>query len=209
MRYERKYRIENIEYQQVYQKIMSIAGAFRKSYGDRWVNSIYLDDLDFNALNDNLSGISNRFKYRLRWYGDSLEELKKPILEKKIKENMLGYKELFQMDSFINTPRGLRESLSIRQLQEKSAVPVVLIKYLRTYLQSFDNRVRITIDRSLNYFGINNYSIDPFPIQDEAIILEVKYDEEIEEDISDILQAIPFRMTKNSKYCSGMLEYWE
>jgi len=186
MRYERKYRIEQSGYQEVYQVIMSIPGAFTIAYPDRWVNSIYLDDLNFKALNDNLSGISERSKYRLRWYGDNIKKIKEPVLEKKIKENQLGYKKLFPLKSLDNTPTRLRETLNIPLLHPESVFPVVLIKYQRTYLHSFDKKVRITIDRHLQYFGMNNHMVDPFPILDPAIIL-----------------------TKNSKFCSGMLNYWE
>ena len=209
MRYERKYRIENHAYQQVLQSMMSIPGAFNEAYPDRWVNSIYMDDLDFKALNDNLSGISHRSKYRLRWYGNDLRNIENPVLEKKIKENMLGYKELIQMNSFHNSPNDLRRALDIPLLRDESILPVVIVKYLRTYLQSFDKRVRITIDRNLQYLGMTHYAMDPFPLRDTAIILEVKYDQDIEDDITEILQAIPYRLTKNSKYCSGMIHYWE
>ncbi len=209
MRYERKYRIEESGYQEVYQVIMSITGAFEIAYPDRWVNSIYLDDLNFKALNDNLSGISNRSKYRLRWYGNNIKKIKDPVLEKKIKENQLGYKKLFPLKSLDNVPIQLREVLNIPMLNDESVFPVVLVKYRRTYLQSFNKKVRITIDRNLQYFGMNDHRVDAFPILDPAIILEIKYDEDIEEEISEIFQAIPYRLTKNSKFCSGMLNYWE
>ena len=208
MRYERKYRIEDRTYQQVYQEIMSNIGVFHIAYPDRSVNSIYLDDNDYRALNDNLSGVSKRSKFRLRWYGESIKKIINPILEKKIKENQLGYKKLFPLKSIANSPKQLREIFNIPFLNDESISPTVLIKYQRTYLESFDQRVRVTVDRNLQYYGMNNYSLDPFPRNDNAIILEVKYNEEIENQISDILQSIPYRLTKNSKYCSAMLSYW-
>ena len=40
----------------------------RKKYPERIVNSIYFDDLDFSSVSDNIAGVPNRLKTRLRWY---------------------------------------------------------------------------------------------------------------------------------------------
>ena len=93
-------------------------------------------------------------------------------------------------------------------LQNLGLEPVVMVRYIRTYLESFDRRVRITIDRDLQYRGMNNYVIDAFSDSDEALILEIKYDQDIEEDIQDILQSVKYRLTKNSKFVSAMMGYW-
>ncbi|MFT4534452.1 MAG: SPX domain protein involved in polyphosphate accumulation [Saprospiraceae bacterium] len=208
MRYERKYRIENQHYLQVLQEIMSINGAFYSAYPDRWVNSIYLDNMNYGALRENLSGVSNRSKYRLRWYGENFQNIHNPILEEKVKTNLLGYKNLQKLDSTTLSGQNLRQSLDIALLQNLGLEPVVMVRYIRTYLESFDRRVRITIDRDLQYRGMNNYVIDPFSDSDEALILEIKYDQDIEEDIQDILQSVKYRLTKNSKFVSAMMGYW-
>jgi len=208
VRHERKYRIENVSHEAVLQDMMSIAGAFDNAYPDRWVNSVYLDSTDFNALNENLSGISQRSKYRMRWYGDLNGTLHTPILEEKVKHNMLGYKNLLQLESTKLNQDSLRKALDLKQIKDLGLIPTVTIRYLRTYLESYDHRVRITIDRNLQYFGINNYQLDPYGKQDDAIILEVKYDEEDEEDIDYILQDIRYRLTKNSKFVSAVMNYW-
>ncbi len=208
MRYERKYRIENQHYLQVLQEIMSIKGAFSSAYPDRWVNSIYLDNMNYGALRENLSGVSNRSKYRMRWYGEDFYEIPNPILEEKVKTNLLGYKNLQKLGSTKLSTENLRACLDINQLKDLGIEPMVMIRYLRTYLESYDHRVRITIDRNLQYRGVNNYEIDPFQEYDDAIILEIKYDQDIEEEIEDILQSVKYRLTKNSKFVSGMMGYW-
>ncbi len=208
MRYERKYRIENQHYLQVLQEVMTIKGAFFSSYPDRWVNSIYLDNMNYGALRENLSGVSNRSKYRMRWYGENVQIIPNPILEEKVKANLLGYKNLQKLESTTLSVKNLRQRLDIGLLKDLSLEPVVMIRYLRTYLESFDRRVRITIDRDLQYRGVNNYEVDPFSDNDEAIILEIKYDQEIEDEIQDILQSVKYRLTKNSKFVSGMMGYW-
>ena len=42
---------------------------FQRTYPARWVNSIYFDTPDLHALEENFAGISDRAKYRIRWYG--------------------------------------------------------------------------------------------------------------------------------------------
>jgi SPX domain protein involved in polyphosphate accumulation len=208
MRYERKYRIENQHYLQVLQEVMGIKGAFFSSYPDRWVNSIYLDNMNYGALRENLSGVSNRSKYRMRWYGENFQIILDPILEEKVKSNLLGFKKLKKLDSTTLSAKNLRQKFDIGLLQDLGLEPVVMIRYLRTYLESFDQRVRITIDRDLQYRGVNNYEIEPFPDLEEAIILEIKYKQDIEDEIQDILQSVKYRLTKNSKFVSGMMGYW-
>lgn len=208
MRYERKYRIENQHYLQVLQEVMSINGAFSSAYPDRWVNSIYLDNMNYGALRENLSGVSNRSKYRMRWYGEDFLDIPNPILEEKVKSNLLGYKNFKKIGSTTLNAENLRACLGLDMLKDLSLEPVIMVRYRRTYLESFDHRVRITIDSNLEYRGVNNYEIDPFPYVDAAIILEIKYDQDIEEEIQDILQAVKYRLTKNSKFVSGMMNYW-
>ena len=41
---------------------------FEQKYNDRYINSIYFDTLDYNLAKNNLEGISNRFKLRIRSY---------------------------------------------------------------------------------------------------------------------------------------------
>ena len=58
-------------------------------YKDRLINSIYFDDENFATAQDNLSGISDRRKYRIRWYGNNFKDFS---YEVKIKKNNLGRK---------------------------------------------------------------------------------------------------------------------
>ncbi len=208
MRYERKYRIEGRHYLQVLHEMMSIRGAFYSPYPDRWVNSIYLDTIFYDALHQNLAGISNRCKYRVRWYGEDYERLDSPVLEQKVKSNLLGYKNHLQLTSTTLSPGDLRQTLDLDLLKDQGLEPMVMVRYLRTYLESFDRRVRITIDRKLQYRGVSNFKVDSYMYGDEAIILEIKYDPEIESDIQDILQDVKYRLTKNSKFVSGIMAYW-
>ena len=61
-----------------------------QSYDARIVNSIYYDDDANSSVSDNISGISKRQKFRVRWYGSDIAE--KPTLEIKTRVNKTGLK---------------------------------------------------------------------------------------------------------------------
>ena len=46
------------------------------------INSLYFDDLKHSSVKDNLSGVANRSKYRLRWYGGLLHDVNNNFEEK-------------------------------------------------------------------------------------------------------------------------------
>ena len=69
-RYEIKFVLSNPQVSQALEWIYFHTSA-KLAHPNRLVNSIYFDDNDFTSVKDNLIGLSNRSKYRLRWYGDS------------------------------------------------------------------------------------------------------------------------------------------
>jgi hypothetical protein len=114
-----------------------------------------LDDTSFSSARDNLIGIPDKEKIRLRWYD---EANKTPSLEIKIKSNRLGYKKLFQIDS-------LKENLLKKSTKEITSeciktmkrnniifdshlVPVLQVGYDRKYFED-KNGIRLTIDRNV------------------------------------------------------------
>ena len=66
-RYEIKFVLDNARLADVMQWLYNNTTA-NKSYDNRIVNSIYFDDVGFSSVRDNLSGITQRNKLRLRWY---------------------------------------------------------------------------------------------------------------------------------------------
>ncbi len=207
MRYERKYRIDGQFYETVLHEMMSNPAVFRFKFPDRTVNSIYYDNVEFKALKENLQGIRNRVKYRIRWYGEDLSNLKRPVLEKKIKINMLGRKEYEPLDDF-NLMKDLERISEEPTLKKNELQAVTLVRYERTYLQSFDDKIRATIDRNIQYYKIQSDHFVNVPTMDHALILELKH-EECDTELADYcLQSIPYRLTKNSKYVSAIMSQW-
>ena len=96
MRFERKFIIpyEKKNLLDYFLKIHPLN--IQKLFDDRVINNIYLDDLNFNFFKDNIDGISDRIKIRVRWYGKTFGEVKNPKLEFKIKQNTLGEKNFIK-----------------------------------------------------------------------------------------------------------------
>lgn len=206
MRYERKYKIENLSYSLVEQSIRLHPAGFRKIFPDRQVNNIYFDTSDWTTFKENVMGIAERKKFRVRWYGPDLETIEQPIFEIKIKSNQLGDKISHPV-----TPFQLSNlELTLKEIQHLSQakvplLPTLLNSYHRSYFGTPDGKFRITLDRRLRYFSLlNNIKFNAYQIEDKEVVMELKYEETLDLATDRITQHFPFRMTKSSKYVSGI-----
>ena len=102
LRYERKWIFNNVNYLSVLNKSFNSKFLFQKQYPKRFVNSLYLDDQNYTSVRENLNGVSERKKFRIRWYGKDRFILNKPKLEVKIKNNFLNYKVFFLLNEINN-----------------------------------------------------------------------------------------------------------
>jgi len=207
MRYERKYRIENQSLGFVEQMIRHHPWGFRPLFPDRQVNNIYFDTPGMTCYKENVAGIAERKKYRVRWYGGLTEsEGTKNQLEIKIKNNALGDKERYAFPGFSLSIWNKLGTLVANSLSRPlSLVPTLLNSYQRSYYGLATEKFRITIDRKLGYCPLIQENQQPeIRHLDEAIIVEIKYDETLEAEANQVLQYIPFRATKNSKYVTGI-----
>ena len=100
-RLERKWTYININNLILYNALLRSNFYFSEHYPKRKVNSLYFDDLNYSSINENLDGISEKKKYRIRLYG-SRNKLNNPIFEIKIKKNYEGYKRLFNLKKLNN-----------------------------------------------------------------------------------------------------------
>ena len=205
-RYERKYKIESFSSEIVRQIVINHPASFRKLFPDRKVNNIYFDNADMAAYFDNVNGVSDRQKLRVRWYGEDIFNIEKSKLEIKIKSNQLGYKKSFSVDDFqLNDLKALTKEVSEKSGTYKIYQPTLINSYLRSYYGTTNGKFRITIDRNLEYFSLLNANrFTRFQVEDQAVVLELKYDETLDEEAAFILQHIPFRHTKSSKYVTGL-----
>ena len=207
MRYERKYRLENTDLGLIEQIVKGHPASFRKSFPDRRVNNIYLDTPQLQCYKDNQMGIAKRKKFRVRWYGEEIAEVASPVLEVKIRDNSLGDKKhhslsAFKTSALSETCDEVNEKLNRQLLLQ----PVLYNAYQRSYWESNNGLLRLTIDSQMSFRSVfHQYNMEAPLIKDEAIVLELKYPEALESWAVEMMQYLPFRMTKNSKYVNGVL----
>ena len=92
-RYERKFLIRGLEKNQVESIIKSHPGHFSEIFESRIINNIYFDTVNMSNFSENIIGISNRSKIRIRWYGSTFGNVENPLLEIKFKKGLLGRKK--------------------------------------------------------------------------------------------------------------------
>ncbi|MFH1479060.1 MAG: VTC domain-containing protein [Candidatus Omnitrophota bacterium] len=216
VRYERKFFITDLTEFEIISILNLHPANFSRIYYERYINNIYIDSFDMKNYFENISGLENRVKYRVRWYGDLFGEIKKPHLELKIKRGLTCAKRSFLLKGFMldqdfckdvfydvvrssDIPETLKLELGCLDFS-------LLNRYRRKYYISKDNRYRVTLDSDLEFYGIDSFNSNFLNESKDHIsnIIEVKYEKENEESIKDITSLFPFRMTKSSKYVMGL-----
>lgn len=194
----------------------------RRSYQSRWVNSLYFDDTCFTAVRDNLAGISDRRKVRLRWYhGEEERDPSRPVLEIKSRKNRFGRKESFEVAGLQDRFLELASDQLMLEIEKELAgpeegarcfddflVPSLHVSYQRDYFESEDG-VRATFDRNIHFrmpvpdVGILDGPFMAYP----NIVMEVKFPGERAGDVGRILRNLPLSVKRHSKYLSGLAAF--
>ena len=208
-RFERKWVFDSIDHNQLFILLNRSNFSFTNQFPDRQVNSIYFDDDHHTSINQNIDGVSEKKKYRLRWYGD-FENITNPTFEIKSKKgfevskknfevakipnfNLLNYHDIEKIELFINNNFNFKNKL----------FPILTTHYLRSYFISSNKLVRSTVDRNLKslllYKNRNLNIIKEY----KDIILEVKYDLNLDDYVRSNLGNISARLSKNSKFVNA------
>jgi len=188
--------------------------SFYKPYLNRKVNSLYFDDLRYSALEESIEGNSLRTKKRLRWYGDSKNK-NNAVLEFKKKLGTYSWKELYRNYYCIN-PIAQKWSDFIQPLindatlplKKISDTPTSIVTYDREYYSSFDNNIRVTLDRNIKTYQQTNLLRPNFSFHrkhSSKIILEIKVSVENSGLIREVFRDIPFNPQRFSKYCESLI----
>ena len=211
-RYERKFSISGLSNDEITSLVNINSSMFNFSFNKRIINNIYFDNFNLNNYHENVEGSTDRIKIRIRWYGDLFNCIKKPKLEIKIKKGLLGTKKTTKLQSFnlnddlSNIFKPLEDSFIYNRYGLNTVSPVLLNSYSRSYYISNDKSYRITIDDKQSYYKIhkNNNSFLHKVYDDNSKILEIKYNDIYDDNVNNITNSFPFRMTKNSKYVNGI-----
>ncbi len=199
-RYERKSRFN--AGQAIFISPILEGYGFISTYPDRIVNSVYFDTHNLDFARANIDGDRFRFKARVRWYNSS----KKRELEFKFRDGFNGFKKNYKLDG----DHGTCVQSAIKVIKKESGLslnPVVKITYSRSYYIDANN-IRLTIDRNIraqHIFG--SYSSDPVNLDFEVV--EFKYDNKLDSQFrtmyDTIVDYIPLRLTKSSKYTESIM----
>ena len=215
-RFERKFIIPERLTHSIEEVIKSNSALMRKIFYPRFVNNIYFDNPSFRFYFENIDGVCERMKMRIRWYGNLKDRIKKPVLELKQKHGLTGTKSFFRMQSFnlsdIYQP-GFLSSLFQKtnlDMRKKNLIlslkPTLINRYQRKYFLSLDQKFRLTIDDHLEYFPVSSpEQLSSGGLKDSlSMIMELKYSPIYQSESANITQDFPFRVIKNSKYVRGV-----
>jgi len=215
-RYERKFVVSSLTKHEVEVLIRLHPAMFLDIYPPRFVNNLYFDAFDLEHYFENIESQTDRVKVRIRWYGDLLSVIEKPILELKIKNGPVGRKVSFPLIPF--SLAGSEQFETIREVFKKSELPeklffdlislepVLLDRYRRQYYQSADRRFRLTLDSEIEFYEAQLCGITFLRKSSDFIttIVELKYELSEDQSAEQITSHFPFRIAKVSKYIMGI-----
>ena len=208
-RYERKWVFDSIDHNQLFILLNRSNFSFINQFSDRQVNSIYFDDENHTSIIQNIDGISEKKKYRLRWYGD-FKIITNPTFEIKSKKGFEVSKKNFDLPKMSNL--NLFDYNDIEKIEllingnfnfKNKLFPILTTHYLRSYFISSNKLVRSTVDRNLKSLLLyENRNLNIIKEYND-IILEVKYDLDLDEYVRNNLGNICSRFSKNSKFVNA------
>lgn len=212
-RYERKFVIPLILVGGMPTLLRASSFGFREIFAERFVNNLYFDTPFFKFFNENVQGLSERKKIRIRWYG-SVDHQGERRLEIKCKSGLVGRKQVAVLPSATGAP--FRQSRPERlplppeiQLQLIGTAPALFNRYRRRYFLSADERFRATLDYDIAYSSPGpDASFLRNGSRDSNAVLELKYDCELDGEAAGIASELHFDIAKKSKYVTGVYQVY-
>ncbi len=206
-----------VNYDAVLNAIRMHPAGFVVPYPDRQVNNVYFDSFEYDAFAENLSGVSSRTKLRYRWYGDS--QVPAPgALEVKCKRNFFGWKLRYNVRDLRYRARASWNAIRRAMVEQAPAeakmwldanpLPVLINRYYRNYFVSADGKMRATIDTRQEVWDQRFESRPNFKLKGnlaETLVVEFKFDRELQPMASKLLQGFPIRVGRHSKYVNGVM----
>jgi SPX domain protein involved in polyphosphate accumulation len=211
-RYEIKFVLDNSRLSDAMQWIYNETTAIRV-YDNRTVNSIYFDDVGYSSVRDNLAGMPQRNKFRLRWYGN--QKYSVPKFEVKTKNGRLGYKTTYPINSingslkdhsFDNiTSKCMQDLLAHNVVFDEHLIPTLHVNYEREYYETHDG-IRITIDQDIQFSDtrlhttLNENNAFPYPFK----VMEIKFKPSMKKTVAKLIKLLHITPKRHSKYLIGL-----
>ena len=178
-----------------------------------YIRSLYFDDPSSSAYYEKLNGVLYRTKYRIRIYNNDSSFIR---LERKLKHNNMTSKEQIKiskevclaiLDGNINKINASSDLMKdfINEIKIKNLKPSIIVDYKRLAYTYPISDVRITFDSDIKS-GLYNYDLFDYDstfydvLDNDKVVLEVKFNEIIPEHIAIILQTIPTYRQAVSKF---------
>jgi len=212
-RKEKKFFISSLSNREVEALLNYSFAGFHEIYTQRQVNNIYFDTFNKQDYRANNLGVSQRKKYRIRWYGEFFQNEITPTFEIKEKSGDTNRKRTLLLNQSPFSDLGTickslrRQVLSHDLIDEsirfqfKQREPSIANTYQRKYFLSGDGKCRATIDSNLKFSSVfSSKWYSPYP--KNTCILELKYLPDYES--LEFVQEFPTRLTRSSKYCIGV-----
>ena len=184
-----------------------LINGFTQQYPDRNITSIYLDTLNYNFARDNINGVSERKKIRIRWYNNDLNNIS---IEEKNKKNFNVWKKINKLNLKFNKQEiieHLKKKIFDLHLQNNNFNYKFVLKtnYNRSYWILNNKKIRATIDIDISTSPANNLSRH---LNLNETILEFKFDPINEVFFRNFFnKKISFlRANKYSKYVRSFIE---
>ena len=181
-----------------------------------FIRSLYFDDINSTAYYEKIDGVLYRKKYRIRMYNNDSSFIR---LERKWKHNNMTSKDQLKIskencinlltNQFDNIDKELLNHSLMKEFITDIKVfglkPSVIVDYKRLAYTYPISEVRITFDEKIksglyncNLFNMDRITYDV--IDNDEVVLEVKFNEVLPEHISIILQTIPMYRQAVSKF---------
>jgi len=183
-------------------KKILLVNNFKKLYSDRYITSIYIDNLNFDSAKDNINGVNERKKFRVRWYDNDLNKI---YFEQKNKNNFFVWKNIKKLELDINKKNLINKIYELLSNNNKyidtnyNYKMVLKINYKRSYFISDQGEFRATIDTEINTSSVLDFNQ---VIRLPETILEFKFSKNSESNFRDFfsLRGLNIRSKKYSKY---------
>lgn len=225
-RNEWKYRVQEADLAVIENRIAAVMALDFHSgqSGNYEIHSLYFDDYKDACAKENEAGVSRRFKYRIRYYGNAPDVLKLERKEKLDgrchKDSTVITKEICQKildgradELYWETDNPLLRRFCAHMMTRLFA-PRAIVSYERSaYVEEITN-IRITLDKNIsvsdNIDAFLSGNFMRYPIQEKSEhVLEVKFDDILPGYIKGIITNKCLKQSSFSKYYLGRLKLQE
>jgi hypothetical protein len=208
-RHELKMPLQRLQFAEFESWLRQSGQRLEKQFPDRQIHSVYLDTAELDDYQDNVAGISQRGKQRLRWYDEAPEDM---VLEFKNKSGRLANKLVVRLSNPAgelpldrqSAERLLRSSERSELLvRQQHLFPSLHVQYHRSYYE-LSPGIRMTLDRHIRYqklYPVKSHAITASVVD---VVVEFKYPVDASKRATELLVGMPGRIFRHSKYVVGV-----